>query len=68
MEQEDYEEAALWYYNAAYETESIIDARSRGDIPLNKMAECCRRLGHEEKAEYYEKSAKDWHIQSEKAQ
>ena len=68
MEQEDYEEAALWYYNAAYETESIIDARSRGDIPLNKMAECCRKLGHEEKAEYYEKSAKDWHIQSEREQ
>ncbi|MDE7014154.1 MAG: glycosyltransferase family 2 protein [Kineothrix sp.] len=60
MEQEDYEEAAVWYYNAAYETESIFDAHSRGDIPLKKMAECCRKLGHQEEAKYYEKSAEEW--------
>ncbi|HBA68864.1 MAG TPA: glycosyl transferase family 2 [Lachnospiraceae bacterium] len=60
MEQEDYEEASVWFYNAAYETESIFDARSRGSKALNKLAECCRKLGIPEKAEYYEESAREW--------
>ena len=60
MEQEDYEEASIWFYNAAYETESIFDAGSRGDRALGRMAECCRKLGIPDKAEYYEKSAREW--------
>lgn len=60
MEQGDYEEASIWVYNAAYETESILDARSRGDKALHRMAECCRKLGLAEKAEYYENSAREW--------
>lgn len=60
MELEDYEEASIWFYNAAYETESIFDVESRGGKALRKMAECCRKLGMAEKAEYYEKSAAEW--------
>ena len=60
MEQEDYEEASIWFYNAAYETESIFDARSRGDKALGRMAECCRKLGIMEKAAYYEERVKEW--------
>ncbi len=60
MELEDYEEASIWFYNAAYETESIFDARSRGCNALRRMAECCRKLGAPEKAEHYEKSAGEW--------
>lgn len=60
MELEDYEEASIWFYNAAYETESIFDAESRGSKALRRMAECCRKLGLTEKAEYYEKSAAEW--------
>lgn len=60
MELEDYEEASIWFYNAAYETESIFDAGSRGGKALRRMAECCRKLGAPEKAEHYEKSAEEW--------
>ena len=38
--QRDYEEAVLWYYNAAYETESILDVHTSGDLPLLGLTEC----------------------------
>lgn len=44
------EEAALWYYNAAFETEPYIDIRSGKEIPLQKMAECYEALGDNERA------------------
>ena len=30
--QRDYAEAVLWFYNAAYETESILDIHTSGDV------------------------------------
>lgn len=38
--QEDYDEAVLWFYNAAYETESILDVHTGGDLPLLGLIEC----------------------------
>lgn len=40
----DYNEAAIWFQNAAYETESIIYIRSSGDIPLIRLADCYNQL------------------------
>lgn len=40
----DYEESILWFFNAAYETESILDIRAGGDIPLNGLASCYEAL------------------------
>jgi glycosyltransferase involved in cell wall biosynthesis len=40
----DYDEAVLWYINAASETESIIDIHSSGDAPLYRLAECYTEL------------------------
>ena len=37
MNQTDYEEAALWLYNAAFETESILDVASSGNKPLSLL-------------------------------
>ena len=39
-EAEDYEEASLWYYNAAHETSSILDVHTSGDLPLHGLIRC----------------------------
>lgn len=48
--QKDYEEAVLWFYNAAYETESILDVHTSGDLPLLGLVECYELLLEQEKA------------------
>lgn len=58
-EKKDYEEAILWFYNAAYETTSLLDLRSSGDKPRLELAECYRILGYEEQAESYLKEAEE---------
>ena len=40
----DYNEAAIWFQNAAYETPSIIYIRSSGDIPLKRLSDCYNQL------------------------
>lgn len=40
----DYEEAILWYYNAAYETESILDITCSGKKPLCQLSKCYKLL------------------------
>lgn len=57
MEQEDYDEAIVWLYNAAYETESILDIHSSGDLPLRGLAKCYQELGNEEQAAEYTRLA-----------
>lgn len=60
MEQKDFDEAIVWFYNGAYETESILNIRSSGSIPLKCLAECYRLLGNDEQAEEYEQLASEW--------
>lgn len=60
LERQDLDEAIVWFYNGAYETESILNIHSSGDIPLRKLAECYRRAGNDKQAERYEKLAKEW--------
>ena len=60
MEAGDLDEAIVWFYNAAYETGSILNIHSSGDIPLHALAECYRRLGDKEQAAMYRKKAKEW--------
>lgn len=50
LTQEDYDEAVLWFYNAAYETESILDIHTNGDLPLLGLVECYELLLAREKA------------------
>lgn len=45
-----YEEAAMWYYNAAFETEPLISIKSGKEIPLQNMVQCYEKLGDNEKA------------------
>ena len=62
MEREDYDEAIVWLYNAAYETESILDIHSGGDLPLRGLAKCYQELGNEEQAAEYSGLAAAWSI------
>ena len=36
---EDYEEACLWYYNAAFEVSPVLDIATGGGIPLRALSE-----------------------------
>lgn len=56
----DDEEAVLWFYNAAYETKSILDIHCGGDYPRMELAECYERLGYTEQAESYRQDALQW--------
>ena len=58
--QGDYTEASIWYYNAAYETASILNIHSGGDLPLQRLDDCYEALGVEEQAGIYRKAAKEW--------
>lgn len=63
LEQQDFDEAIVWFYNAAYETESILNIHSSGDIPLTGLAQCYRLAGHREQAEEYERLASEWNVE-----
>ena len=60
LERQDLEEAIVWFYNAVYETESILNIHSSGDIPLRGLAECYRLAGNAEQTEAYGKLAAEW--------
>ena len=53
----DLDEAIVWYYNAAYECQSILDVKKSGELPRLALAKCYRDLGNEEQAQDYEREA-----------
>lgn len=59
----EYEEAVLWFYNAVYETHSILNVHCCGDIPLARLSDCYEKLGQKETAEEYKELAKNWRAQ-----
>ena len=54
---QDVDEAVVWYYNAAYETESILNLRCSKEIPLRGLARCYRMAGNEMQAAEYDRLA-----------
>ena len=60
MERQDYDEAVIWLYNAAYETESVLNIHCGGDLPLRGLAKCYQELGNEEQAAEYTRLAAKW--------
>lgn len=58
----DYKEASIWYYNAAYETSAELNIHYSGDYPLKRLAECYHMLGNELEAETYRSLADQWKI------
>lgn len=60
FEKEDFEEAAVWYYNACYETEPILALKTAGGETLEKLALCYDKLGLPEEAARYRSEAERW--------
>lgn len=60
MNKQDYEESAMWFYNAAFETNSILYIRSSGDIPLTALSRCYELLGLKELSDEYKELAEKW--------
>jgi len=58
---EDDEEAATWYYTAAFGAECELNAHCAGDIPLIGLAECMERLENHEESLKYRGMAEKWH-------
>lgn len=59
LEKGDYQEAAIWFYNAAYETQSILNIHSSSDLPLKGLAHCYEKMGMPEQAEEYKQAAEN---------
>lgn len=49
----DLSEAAMWYYNAAFETEPVLDIRSKKEVPLQKLIAIYEKMGLPDEAEHY---------------
>ncbi len=60
IELNDYREAAIWYYNAAYETECELNIHYAGDYPLKRLSECYRLLGNSEQEEAFRALYESW--------
>ncbi len=56
----EYSDAIIWYYNAAFETTSILNIHTSGDMPRIKLAECYELLGNEEESANYGRLAEEW--------
>lgn len=50
----DLQEATVWYYNACYETEPILDIRSKQEYPLKGLVRCYRSMGLDDQADRFE--------------
>jgi glycosyltransferase involved in cell wall biosynthesis len=62
QEKGDYDEAIVWFFNAGYETQSILDIHRSGDMPRRAIAECYRAIGNEEQAKDYDREADSWQV------
>ncbi|MDF2802121.1 MAG: glycosyl transferase family 2 [Anaerocolumna sp.] len=51
---DDFKEASIWYYNAGFETEPVLNLHYHQDFPLDRLAKCYYELGNLEQAKYYE--------------
>lgn len=60
MGEGEYAEAAMWFYNAVYETHSILNIHCSGDWALKKLSECYEKEGCLELAEEYASKAQSW--------
>ncbi len=61
----DLSEAVLWYYNACYETESVLDIRASGSETMLKLSDCYEKLGDGDLSAKYLKAASEWQMPKE---
>lgn len=53
-EMKDYKEAAVWYYNARYETEAELNIKYKEEYPLKGLIRVYKALGEEQTVKSYE--------------
>ena len=58
LNQEDYTEAVLWFYNACYEAHPVLDIRCGGKLALERLSHCYEVLGMDDMAKEYADKAK----------
>lgn len=59
-ELKDYNEAIIWYYNAAFETQSFLNIHYNGDYSLKRLGQCYNEIGNKKDAAIYEEMALNW--------
>lgn len=59
LDEGEYQEAAIWYYNAAYETASILNIHCSQELPRLGLCRCYEAMGFYEQAESYKKEAEE---------
>ena len=76
-ERQNPQEASLWFYNAAFETQPVLDIEISGKKALLQLAECYRTLAENElcdpcsagdllsRASEYEQQAQAWELPEE---
>lgn len=74
-----YDTAIMWFYNAAFETESILNVRTSGNLPLKRLADCYNALAdqylgaksnkeieqYRNTAAAYQKQSEEWELPEE---
>lgn len=58
-ENRDLEEAAVWLYNAVYETQPLLSLETGGKLALELLVQCYKEAGNEEQAAIYEEQLKN---------
>ena len=48
-----YSEAILWYYNAAFESQTELNIKYQKELPLNRLVNCYEKLGDNEQVLHY---------------
>lgn len=59
-EKEDYKEAAIWFYNAAFETECELNIHYAGDYSLKRLVDVYHLLGEEKLEKQYTDLLNEW--------
>ena len=53
-QKEDFSEASLWFYNAAFETKSILNVKYEKVYPIERLQVCYEKMGKVEEAKKYQ--------------
>ena len=70
FDHQNYAESSLWFYNAAFETEAVLDIEIPGQKALRRLSSCYEQLAVQCPPDSYEhdrylEQAGDYHIQAE---
>lgn len=65
FEKKEYDEAAIWFYNAAFSAGAYMNIHFQGDYPLHRLEECYVFLELPKEAERYRKLCEEWKLEEQ---